>query len=76
MCSDIPKVKAYLGYLEMSKSTGAKELGLEFVTEVRPDRCVPPPLVYWSGEREGVHIEDGYAKISIRIVFCNQVDED
>ena len=74
MRSDIPRVKAYIGELKISKSTGTKELGLEFTTEVEPDRCVPPPMAYWSQEREGVRIEDGYAKISVNITFCNQID--
>jgi hypothetical protein len=34
-----------------------------------------PAFVFWSGEREGVRNEDGYAKISVSITFCNQLEQ-
>jgi hypothetical protein len=43
--------------------------------QVPPDSGTRPGLAYWSGEREGVRNEDGYAKIRVRITFCNQLDE-
>lgn len=55
--SDIPKVKAYDGPLPSGTP------GIEFTTDVPPDPgCVPGKPV-WSGPREGVVVEDGFAKI-------------
>lgn len=73
--SDIPKVKAYVGELPMKFDQTAKIRGLEFLTEVPPDSGTRPGLAYWSGKREGVRNEDGYAKIKVSITFCNQLDE-
>lgn len=73
--SDIPKVKAYLNNLPQGKDGMLISSGIEFTTTVEPDRCTRPGLLYWSGEREGVRTEDGYAKIKVRIEFCNQFDE-
>jgi hypothetical protein len=73
MPSHIPKVKAYWGELEQ-QSPGKKCKGIEFVTAVEPDRgCRPEGVVYWSGPREGVRVEDDYAKIAVTIAFCNQL---
>ena len=78
MQSDIPKVKAYSNQLPTNK------LGIEFTTEATPDECSRPGLAYWSGNpggedspknEKGVWTEDGYAKISVEITFCNQLDE-
>ncbi len=33
-----------------------------------------PHFAYWSGDREGVRNEDGYAKIDVRITYCTQVN--
>ena len=68
--SDIPKVKAF-----STKFDRNTERGIEFTTEVEPDRCTRPGLVYWSGEREGVRNEDDWAKIRVQIKFCNQLEE-
>jgi hypothetical protein len=76
MYSDIPKVKAYLNKLPMKKDLVAQERGIEFTTEAEPDRGLPRGLILWSGNREGVRTEDGYAKIKVQITFCNQLDED
>ena len=59
--SDIPKVKAYTKDLP-----GIEEKeGIKFTTEILPDSSSPPGQAYWSGEREGIRIEDGYAKIKV-----------
>lgn len=71
--SDIPKVKAFLNKLPMRKDLVTQERGIEFMTKAEPDRCVPPPLIFWSGDRDGVRTEDGYAKIKAEITFCNQI---
>jgi hypothetical protein len=68
--SDIPKVKAY-----SQKFDRANQRGIEFTTEVEPDRGTRPGLVYWSGEREGVRNEDDWAKIEVQVKFCNQLEE-
>lgn len=65
----LPKVKAYENELPEDKR------GIQFTTDVAPDRGCRPGLAYWSGPREGVRVEDGYAKIAVKITFCNQLDE-
>jgi hypothetical protein len=57
--SDIPKVKAYVGKIPPGK------VGMEFTTDVPPDPNTPPYLAIWSGNREGVRTEDGYAKLKV-----------
>jgi hypothetical protein len=72
--SDIPKVKAYVGELPLKVDQTTKIQGLEFLTKVPPDSNARPGLAFWSGEREGVRNEDGYAKIEVQITFCNQLN--
>ncbi len=75
--SHIPKVKAYRDKLPQDQYGIRTTTGIEFNTEVEPDRSTKPGgTVYWSGEREGVRNEDGYAKINVKIVYCNQFDRD
>jgi hypothetical protein len=62
-----PKVQAYVGFLPMTAD------GIEFTTDVVPDVGCPIGQAFWSGERVGVRVEDGYAKISVTIVRCTQV---
>jgi hypothetical protein len=69
--SDIPKVKAFT-FPEIFNRVHMQ--GIEFTTPVKPDSCTRPGLVYWSGERSGVRNEDGWAKIEVKVIFCNQVD--
>jgi hypothetical protein len=57
--SDIPKVKAFVGKLPQGKK------GIEFTTNIAPDPNTPPYLATWSGDRPGVVIEDGYAKLKV-----------
>lgn len=59
--SEIPKVQAYIKPM----SGVNKNEGIIFTTDVPPDSCSPPGTAYWSGPREGVRIEDGYAKIKV-----------
>ena len=73
--SDIPKVKAFLNQLPTRKDLPIQERGIEFTTKAEPDRCVPPPFVFWSGDRDGVRTEDGYAKIKVEITDCNQIED-
>ncbi len=65
---DIPKVKAYLNELMLKEDRINERSRVEFTTEVEPD-SFHPVFAYWSGKREGVRNEDGYAKIKVRITF-------
>ena len=65
-----PAVKAWHNQLNRES-----QLGIEFTTEVKPSPSGHPHFAYWYGERDGVTNEDGYAKIRVTIVFCNQVDD-
>jgi hypothetical protein len=64
-----PAVKAWRNQIDRKS-----QRGIEFTTAVEPD-SYHPHFAYWSGEREGVINEDGYAKIKVKITFCNQVDD-
>jgi hypothetical protein len=55
-----PKVKAYVGPLPEGLS------GIEFETDLPPDRGCPPGHAYWSGPRSGVVVEGDYAKIKVK----------
>ena len=59
---DIPKVKAYVGPLPPGRK------GVEFRTAALPDAGSPPEKIFWTGPRDGVRVEDGYAKITIVVV--------
>jgi hypothetical protein len=58
----IPKVKAYTSAYP---GVAQKRQGIKFTTVVAPDRNSPPGQVFWSNGREGVRVEDDYAKISL-----------
>jgi len=62
--SDFPKVKAYAGHLPQ------RVRGFEFETEVAPDAgCVPDKPTWSNGpNRRGVLIEDGCARIRVRVI--------
>jgi hypothetical protein len=62
-----PKVQAYVGSLPTNT------IGIEFTTEVPPDMGCPKGQAFWSGDREGVRVEDDFAKISVTITRCTQV---
>lgn len=64
--SQTPKVKAYEGRLP----EGAR--GIEFTTDVPPDRGSPPGQAVWSGPRPGVTVEGDYAKIRVHITKNTQ----
>jgi esterase/lipase superfamily enzyme len=60
--SNIPQVQAYEGVLP----TGAQ--GMEIYTSTAPDQGTAPGQVRWTGpRRSGVHVEDDFAKIRVRI---------
>jgi hypothetical protein len=59
---DIPKVKAFGGPLP----DGVR--GIEFTTEVEPDRGGHPRQPTWSGDRDGVVAVPGERAVKIRIV--------
>ena len=59
--TDFLKVKAIEGPLP------ADQRGFEFETDVAPDVGSPSGQGYWSNGREGVRIEDGYAKIKVHV---------
>ena len=70
-----PKVKAYSDKLPQDQNGIRMTTEIEFNTEVEPDRNTKPGgAVYWSGERDGIRNEDEYAKINVRITYCNQFD--
>jgi len=58
----IPKVKAYTSAYP---GVAEERQGIKFTTVVPPDRNLSPGQVFWSNGREGVQIEDGYAKIKL-----------
>jgi hypothetical protein len=62
-----PKVEAYVGCLPVGAD------GIEFTTEVLPDSGCPPMRANWSGNRNGVKLEDDFAKISVTITHCTQI---
>jgi hypothetical protein len=71
----IPKVEAYVGPLPANKS------GIEFTTDLPPDRGCNPGYACWSGPREGVRVEEDdsgieFAKIAVTITRCNQFKID
>lgn len=55
--SPFPSVDAFMGPLV------DPQRGIEFVTDVPPDRDTSPRLARWTGPRPGVRIEGDYAKI-------------
>jgi hypothetical protein len=59
--SDIPKAKAYPGFLPPNRA------GFEFETHVEPDTGSPPNVALWSNGRPGVTIEGDYAKIKVKV---------
>lgn len=61
-----PAVQAYTRRLQPG------ERGVEFETDVPPDPGSPPGQAHWRGPRPGVRLEDGYAKIKVRIVRNTQ----
>jgi hypothetical protein len=65
--SGIPKVKAYTEFKPGIKT----EKGIKFTTVVPPDPGSPIHLALWSNGREGVRIEDGYAKIGVLTISRN-----
>jgi hypothetical protein len=56
-----PAVQAYTGPLP----PGAQ--GVEFETDIPPDPGCPPGQAYWRGPRDGVQVDQDYAKIKVRI---------
>lgn len=65
--SEISKVKAYKGALPPNAQ------GIEFTTPIEPDPGSPPLMAYWTGGRENVRLEDGIAKISVEVTYCNSI---
>eukprot|EP00977_Amphora_coffeiformis_P013446 scaffold3529_cov271-Amphora_coffeaeformis.AAC.4 len=74
--SAIPQVQAYTGPLPFlsanTATTTVATAGLEFVTTTAPDTGTAPGHARWTGPRPGVWIEDGYAKIKIRVTQNTQ----
>lgn len=60
--SDTPKAQAYTSAYP---GVAEKRQGIEFTTVVPPDSNSPPGQVFWSNGREGVRVEDDYAKIRL-----------
>jgi hypothetical protein len=81
LSSHIPKVQAFIYPRPLTEYESISLKRIEFTTKVEPDRCCIPYSPSWSidpndpsTEREGLWNEDGYAKIKVKITFCNQVD--
>jgi len=66
--SPFPSVDAYPGPLPRGQR------GIEFVTDVPPDPYTAPWLARWTGPRDGVTIEDDYAKIRVVVTRNTQRD--
>jgi hypothetical protein len=66
--SSVPSVDAYVGPLI------GPQRGVEFETDVPPDRETPPWLARWTGPRPGVRIEGEYAKIRAVVTRNTQRD--
>jgi hypothetical protein len=64
--TDRPSVNAYVGLLT------ERERGVEFTTPIPPDPLQPPGRARWTGPREGVRIEDDFAKLEATIVKNTQ----
>jgi hypothetical protein len=67
--SDVPRVKAFVGRLP----EGAR--GVEFHTDVRPDRGLPPGRAEWTPGRPGVVLVDNTARLSVDLVLNRQLEE-
>jgi hypothetical protein len=61
--SDIPKVKAFLGPLPPDRP------GIEFTTDVVPDRGCPPGYAYWSGGRPGIEVLESNELVAIAVTI-------
>mmetsp|Transcript_9017 Transcript_9017/g.13175 ORF Transcript_9017/g.13175 Transcript_9017/m.13175 type:complete len:145 (-) Transcript_9017:18-452(-) len=66
--SDIPQVQCYQGELADDAE------GIEFFTPTAPDAGVAPGQARWTGPREGVKVEDDFAKIHVRITKTRYMD--
>jgi hypothetical protein len=65
--SPFPSVDAYVGPLP----PGVR--GIEFTTDVPPDRNTPPWLARWTGPRDGVIVEGGdYVRIKATVTRNTQ----
>lgn len=63
---NIPAVQAYVGPLP----EGAR--GIEFRTNVPPNRGSHPRNPYWIGPRSGVEVDDEFAKIKVVVTKNTQ----
>jgi hypothetical protein len=75
MNGETPYVMAFYGQLPGATEVRNAEKGIEFSTDVAPDRNGHPWMAFWSGPRDGIRVEDGYAKIKVTVLFCNQLEE-
>ncbi len=64
--SPIPQVQAYDGPLPRGSR------GIEFTTDVPPDRYAHPGNPTSSGPRPGVRVENDFAKICVLTIWTNQ----
>jgi hypothetical protein len=81
LSSHIPKVQAFIHRRPLTADESVELKRIEFTTKVEPDRGCIPYSPSWlidpndpSTEREGLWNEDGYAKIKVKVTFCNQVE--
>jgi hypothetical protein len=65
--SMFPKVKAYIGHLD-------DRPGIEFTTDVEPDRGSPPGTAYWSEGTEGVEVLERNELVAIAVTIVKRID--
>jgi hypothetical protein len=61
--SDIPKVKAFLGPLPPDRP------GIEFTTDIAPDRGCPPGFAYWSEGHPEVEVLEPNELVAITVTI-------
>jgi hypothetical protein len=61
--SDIPKVKAFLGPLPADRA------GIEFTTDIVPDRGCPPGYAFWSAGGAGVEVLESNELVAIAVTI-------
>jgi hypothetical protein len=61
--SDIPKVKAFRGPLPPDRP------GIEFTTDITPDRGCPPGYAYWSAGRPGIEVLEPNELVAIAVTI-------
>jgi hypothetical protein len=64
-----PSVDAYVGPLP------SRARGIEFETDIPPDRGLPPYRARWTGPRPGVVIDGEWARIRVKIIRSTESED-